>query len=602
MEHHSMPFLFTFFIICLITVSESGAFPKAKKTQPSPTVEIPGLGKVVGDISYSHFNQRPFYQYKGIRYGVPPTGERRFKHPEPQGPWNGTVDATKFGRSCPQPSSMTYYDPWAKLHSEVKRELIKRGESFLDPTEDEENLEDCLFLHIYTPKLGVEAKLPVMVFIHGGAFIVGDAVLYGPQRFMDKDVVLVIPHYRLGPLGFLSLQTDDIPGNAGMLDQVLALEWVRDHISVFGGDPNLVTIFGESAGGCSVSYLKMSPLAKGLFHRVIAESGSALASWSLEKNPEFHGLKIAAEAGCNVTGTDGEKDGLTGVTTCLQTVDPILLINASMKYKNDQLLMGYNGFGGAIPVVQKAGKKRYITKPAIEMIKSGDYSKVPMMSGANRDDGTFLFSVLYKNYLRPNKLLDDMEFLSHSIPDCVLKDNNIEDPNFWLNDALFSRYTTPETLGNFTAMSYGIVDALGTMMFKGPQYYQMQLFSKDNNSYFYAFNYLGNSTLWPLISIPGLPIEGGVCHTNELMFLFDVPIVTLDEEEEQLSKVMINIWTNFAIYGKPNPEESKIEGLPNWLPYSYKNEFYMRIDKNITGQHDYTKEYDVGMRMHGMKN
>ncbi|KAG8235962.1 hypothetical protein J437_LFUL018077, partial [Ladona fulva] len=104
--------------------------------------------------------------------------------------------------------------------------------------------------------------MPVMVFFHGGAYAGGSANVYGGSRLMDKDVVLVVPHYRLGPLSFLSLQTDEIAGNAGLLDQVLALKWVQKHISAFGGNPKEVTIFGESAGAASVSYLMLTPLAK----------------------------------------------------------------------------------------------------------------------------------------------------------------------------------------------------------------------------------------------------------------------------------------------------------------------------------------------------
>ncbi|XP_071452929.1 juvenile hormone esterase-like [Hetaerina americana] len=524
--------LLVFFAVLNLLNAVSGAevLTRVKRRAPSsPVVEIPGLGKVVGDTDYSHFRKRTFYQYKGIRFGIPPTAERRFQ-------------------------------------------------------------------------LGVQAKLPVMVFIHGGAFVVGSALMYGPRRFMDKDVILVVPHYRLGPFGFLSLQTDSIPGNAAMFDQVLALEWVRDHISVFGGNPDLVTIFGESAGAGSVSYLMLSQLAKGLFHRVIAESGSALASWGIDNNPEFHTVNIAAEAGCNVTGADGGRGNLSEVTKCLKTVDAVQLLKASGNYKIKELQKGYNGFGGNSPVVQRAGKKKYITMPPLDIIKSGNYSNVPIMFGANRDEGTFLFSVMYMGYLVPNGLIDDKDYLSHGVPDSILKQNNVKDPNYWLNDAIMNTYTTPETLKNFSAMCYGIVDAVGAFMLKGPQYHQVQLHSKRNNSYFYAFNFLGNSTMWSYLGVPGLPIEGGVCHMNELMFLFNIPKIELDEEEEDLSKKMIGLWTNFAIYGEPNPEESKIDGVPKWLPYTYKDEFYMDIDRNITGRRDYTTEYTIGMKIHGILN
>ena len=148
-----------------------------------------------------------------------------------------------------------------------------------------DGVEDCLFLNVYVPKKAIDdkdIKLPVMVFIHGGSLITGSGNFrdYGPLHFMDKDVILVTINYRLGPFGFFFMGDDMVSGNAGLKDQVMALQWVQDNIQSFGGDPNSVTIFGESAGSFSVSVHILSPLSVDLFHRAVMQSRSAIG----EKN------------------------------------------------------------------------------------------------------------------------------------------------------------------------------------------------------------------------------------------------------------------------------------------------------------------------------
>lgn len=154
-------------------------------------------------------------------------------------------------------------------------------------------------LNIYTNDLST--KKPVIVFIHGGAFFEGGAYQHPGDYFAEKDVVLVVPEYRVGPLGFLSTMTDDIPGNAGIFDVKLAFEWVRKHIGAFGGDPDNITAFGQSAGGTILSSMLISPnMPINLFDRVILASGAALGGWTWDDNPEKNARKIALFAGQNM--------------------------------------------------------------------------------------------------------------------------------------------------------------------------------------------------------------------------------------------------------------------------------------------------------------
>lgn len=159
----------------------------------------------------------------------------------------------------------------------IQRDPFRRDEVL-------EGSEDCLYINVYTPPVDEvkSKKLPVMVWFHGGGWECGSGIseYYGPDHLLEKDIVYVSGNFRLGPLGFLSTETLDCPGNNGMKDQVEILKWVKENIARFGGDPDNVTIFGESAGGASVTYHMMSKLSKGLFHKGIAQSGTYHNPWA----------------------------------------------------------------------------------------------------------------------------------------------------------------------------------------------------------------------------------------------------------------------------------------------------------------------------------
>ena len=229
-------------------------------SQSRPTICLPG------DICYEgawimYSENSKFASFQEIRYALPPTGNYRFQSPQKYFPEKGTS-----------------YDVGSK--SKVVCPQISNQESDGSPIIEGE--EDCLFLNVYVPKIAMdninEIQLPVMIFIHGGSLIVGSGNYdsYGPLFFMEKEeVILVTINYRLGPLGFIFMNST-APGNAGLKDQVMALHWVQDNIAQFGGDPDRVTIFGQSSGSFSASVHMLSPLSTNLFQRAIMQSESAL--------------------------------------------------------------------------------------------------------------------------------------------------------------------------------------------------------------------------------------------------------------------------------------------------------------------------------------
>ena len=306
-------------------------------------IEIP-QGKLIGT---QHGLERHLYEFKGIPYAVPPIGNRRWKPPEPARGWKGERLANRFGPDCvqsPYASDSFYYRP-------------SRPAS-----------EDCLYLNIWTTNL--TGKLPVIVWIHGGALTRGSAAidLYDGSHLARKDVVVVSINYRLGVFGYfahpdlIAESEHGSAGNYGVLDQIEALRWVRNNISAFGGDPDNVTICGQSAGAWSVSVLSASPLAKGLFHKVIAQSGGRL-----DPRPR---LETAAKAGAKLARDIGRS-----TISQLRDLPALDLLAAADKanFQTDHIVDGW-----------------VLPKQPYEIFAAGKQNAVPSLLGFNQDEGTTL--------------------------------------------------------------------------------------------------------------------------------------------------------------------------------------------------------------------
>lgn len=361
-----------------------------------------------------------FYAFEGIPYADPPIGQRRFEPPKAYSlKWEEPWDALRPGESCLQ---------WDHFKFDVDDKL--RG------------AEDCLFLNVYTPALETDEKLPVYVYIHGGAFMFGNGDYYGPKILTTKKLVYVNINYRLGPLGFLTLENDLVPGNMGMKDQVLALKWVQKNIAAFGGDPQKVTITGFSAGGASVQLHYMSPLSLGLFSRGISHSGCALNPWVFMENGKEKARTVAESVGCPTASS-------YKLIACLKekpAEDIVRTVPLFQPYL-------YNPFSPFAVTVEPKHEGAFLTQKPIDILRLRQFQELPWIASATEAEGLYPAGefMRHENYLPEidqdwNKIIPFILDFNHTIPAKRIKEvsQKIRDhylgTNIKLDKKLFSRF------------------------------------------------------------------------------------------------------------------------------------------------------------------
>ncbi|XP_075851693.1 carboxylesterase 4A [Microcebus murinus] len=258
-----------------------------------------------------HVGKTPIHVFLGVPFSRPPVGVRRFAPPEPLEPWKGIRNATTYPPACLQ---------------EPRGQIASIYFNTRKPYQWLRFSEDCLYLNVYAPaRARGDPLMPVMVWFPGGAFLVGSASTYdGSELAAREKVVLVSLQHRLGILGFLSTGDSQARGNWALLDQVAALRWVQENIMAFGGDPGSVTLFGQSSGAMCISGLMMSPLAQGLFHRAISQSGTAVLKIFITPDPLKVAKKVAHLAGCNHNSTQI-------LVKCLRALSGAKVIHVSKK-------------------------------------------------------------------------------------------------------------------------------------------------------------------------------------------------------------------------------------------------------------------------------
>ncbi|KAE8739957.1 Carboxyl/Cholinesterase 47 [Frankliniella occidentalis] len=293
---------------------------------------------------------RDYAAFLGVPYAKPPVGERRFRAPE-LAPLPAVVDAT-----APTP---------------VCLQLFRRAGVV--------GSEDCLTLQIFTPNYDRAAALDVIVYIHGGAFMYAEGPRTGMEFLMDYDVVVVNVDYRLGVLGFLSFEDEELPGNVGMLDQVEALRWVQENIAYFGGNNKSVTLIGHSAGSASVLLHTLSPLSEGLFHKVMGASGSPMNPWTQQLSALANAERVAELANCRGANT-------AAVVSCLQAT------NASELVALQSHLQGWqqSPFSPFAPCVDSKAERPFLPDyPARLLENKKVLTDVPLLLSVTREEGLY---------------------------------------------------------------------------------------------------------------------------------------------------------------------------------------------------------------------
>ncbi|XP_073986767.1 juvenile hormone esterase-like isoform X2 [Rhodnius prolixus] len=455
-----------------------------------------------------------------------------------------------------------------------------------------EDVEDCLYLNVYTNQVPGKCKvhMAVMFYIHGGSFRVGSAHDFSPNYLLEQDVVLVVIQYRLGPLGFLSLQDESIAGNMGLLDQLLALKWVNKHITQFCGDPNKVTIFGQSSGAAAVSFLMASPLAtKDLFQRAIIQSGSGLCDWAVDYNPVEHAIRIAKKVNCTST-------KIKEISECLRKASPYDIIIAHSSFLGEVIIMegqavkGTNG--GNHAVIQTAGKNKFLIEDPKISFETGNFYKMPTMVGVTKHEGTFFLGNIYEYILERKTANNKRPQLDDFFTEVALKFSGIEDTTGAISDVFKDKFFQQNEMGNFTAMIPGLVDICGVTLLKACTLKQARKNSKYNDTFLYTMNYLGHLTKFGYGEEVNYPFPGGVAHSDDLIYLFPYSKGNLSEEEMVVAKTMVELWSNFAIYGKPTPAT----GVFEWPPMTNNFGPYLRIDAHNAIRQNFIDEYTITIK------
>ena len=455
--------------------------------------------------------------FRGIPYAAPPIGDLRWREPTAVASWEGVRSATEFGNICHQGPA---------LAAMIRQDLPTRS-------------EDCLYLNVWTGALGSETKQPVMVWIHGGGLTLG----WGHQRGYDgthlaeQGVVLVSINYRLGALGFLAhpLLNDEagVSGNYGLKDQIAALEWVQRNIDAFGGDPNNVTIFGESAGGTSVHALIASPRSKGLVHRGIAQS------------PWVTGSNYAHLHKDQPTVGSATENGRQWIDTHFDGVDSL----AKLRALGAEDVFAAQEAGYAVAVTVDGD---FMPRHAADVYKRGEQLDVPVIAGTNTDEGTIFQGMLPFNTPEDFSAAMQEQFGDHA-------------------STILDLYPAKDARSLLAAKNQLITD---TWFLQNTRNMLAGMAKVSSNGWQYHFS--RRSPQAPML---------GAFHGMEIAYAFGNLDAEASAEDQALSDAMTRYWVQFAKTGNPN-----VEGLPVWPAYDPETDQHLELGDEIKAGAGYRKE------------
>ncbi|KAH8285025.1 hypothetical protein KR054_004013 [Drosophila jambulina] len=467
-----------------------------------------------------------FEAFMGIPFAQPPVGALRLKNPVPAAAWEGVLDAGTARDGCLQRSYFS--EDW-----------------------DIRGVEDCLYLNVYRPKEREGAPLPVMVYIHSGGFFSGTAhpVASGPEYLMDTGkVIMVAISYRLGPFGFLSTGDDNMPGNFGLKDQRLALQWVQQHIEAFGGDPNSVTIFGHSAGGISAHLHMISPGSKGLFHRAMSLTGTMfIPAMKILKDPLGQARQLAQVVGIDQAESLSSQD----LAQALRDACPKKLLESVDSLKIWDNLPQIS----CLPVLEPEGSPdAFLVEDPLKAHLAGRINQVPWLLGVNSRAGEGSLFLL-RAFKDPKRREDfNGKFLEHLALVLNLPDGT---PAETVGDILAAYDFQGEmSLNNDTLLA--LAEISGDFNFYYPFYETVSSYAgyanlEENPMSLYIFEYHGLHSVTKMFSGTSEDWGVGAAHMDDGIHTIRIPILfedfPKDSEDAKVTKRMTSLMVDFARTG-----------------------------------------------------
>lgn len=473
--------------------------------------------------------------FRGVPYAQAPVGDLRWRPPKPVAPWEGVRQASTFGPAC-----------WQRDYDTAS--IYTRGDLNMS--------EDCLYLNVWTAASEDDEPRPVMVWLHGGGHARGwgSAKVYDGAALARKSVVVVTINYRLGPFGFLAhpaLSAESphaVSGNYGLLDTIAALEWVRDNVRAFGGDPDNVTIFGQSAGSWSVCYLMASPLARGLFHKAIGQSGGCFKGGRPRLAAASGGRAPAHDLGVSMTdelgiGRDLDAKAVSAALRDL-SVEEVLSVGAGAGVVVD---------GWVLP------------KPARAIFEASEHARVPVLLGAMADEGAALFATAQE--------VPREEFVA-----------DVREEYGDLADDLLVVYA--DELDRSTRDAFRAIAGDRTFVWE-MRAWARALAETQDDVFLYFFSH--PPPVFRVYTSERAPTEGqeegrtlGAYHSGDLAYVFgNVGTVGFDwtDRDHVLSDAVSQYWVNFARSGDPNGP-----GLPPWPRYRIDTDEWQEFNTEIRAE------------------
>nr|UXP71939.1 esterase [Manduca sexta] len=479
--------------------------------------------------------QGDLFAFYSVPYATAPTGPHKFKPPVPPPNHQDPLEAIDKGIICPQASS----------------EFIEMANKTMK--------EDCLIANIFVPDTQ-EDNLPVFVYTHGGGFQIGYGHWFQLKNLArTKNIIVVTFNYRLGVHGFLCLGTKDIPGNAGMKDQVALLRWVKDNIQAFGGNPNDVTLGGGSAGAASADLVMLSKASKSLFNKVIPESGSSLAAFAVQPDPLENAKNFAKQLNFTNTNDIYALEKFYKSATLEQ-----ITIDAFVDKKDSTFVFS--------PCVERnIGEEVFLDEDPLTILQNGNYEKLPLLIGFANMEG-----LVRIEFFETWKSAMNEKFSDFLPADLTFKNEKQKQE---IANIVKQFYFGNKPVNNDNILSY--VDFFSDVIFNVPALRSVELHLKNGHDKVYLYEYSFTDEAGP--PVPHTEVRGAT-HCAQSMALIDgANIMQVDEnnmskEYKKMKSVIRELWSNFITTGLPVPEGSP---LPSWSAVRANLTPYMSLGRTL---------------------